>query len=406
MIDGASLLAAPFFAFIASGLWQERRGANLLDSGAPFYDTYETADGRWMAVACLEPRFFAEFARLLPLAGDLAARQYDRSAWPAMRTAIAAAHRPGDPGRVECPVRADGRLRRARARPRRGTAAPAQPGPPGACGGVGGLRRPAPAPRLSRTPLRTRRTARARGALSRRSAASASPAARPSACRRLSAITRMSRKGPETHGRRRRPCCARPTPRPSGSPAHCFAPRAMARSPCSTRQPARRWPAASASPPIRTAHLLSWCRCSPPTPARCLPTPAARCCFGEPGKGDPLAHPRITLACRAAKLRARHDAGHARAARRFLNRNPKATLYAGLRRFLLSSGWSREGASLNGGFGKAYLLGRGRALAAVPASRPRRRGAGRHRSHERRPCSTRSPVYAQAFAKAAGDGGS
>jgi alpha-methylacyl-CoA racemase len=89
MMEGAAMLAAPYAGFMASGMWQDRRGANLLDSGAPFYDTYETADGRHVAVACLEPQFFAEFARLLPLPGDLARRQYDRSCWPQLRTAIA-----------------------------------------------------------------------------------------------------------------------------------------------------------------------------------------------------------------------------------------------------------------------------------------------------------------------------
>jgi alpha-methylacyl-CoA racemase len=90
MIDGASMLAAPFFSFLAAGFWQDRRGANLLDSGAPFYDTYETADGRHIAVACLEPQFFAEFARLLPLKEGLASAQYDKTRWDEMRVSIAA----------------------------------------------------------------------------------------------------------------------------------------------------------------------------------------------------------------------------------------------------------------------------------------------------------------------------
>lgn len=90
MIDGASMLSTPFHAFMASGIWQDRRGVNLLDSGAPFYDSYETSDGLHVAVACLEPQFFSEFARLLPLPDELARRQYDRSLWPAMRQAIAA----------------------------------------------------------------------------------------------------------------------------------------------------------------------------------------------------------------------------------------------------------------------------------------------------------------------------
>lgn len=89
MIDGAAMLAAPFFGFMASGFWQDRRGSNLLDTGAPFYDTYETADGGHVAVGCLEPQFFAEFARLLPLEDRLSTRQYDIALWPEMRAAIA-----------------------------------------------------------------------------------------------------------------------------------------------------------------------------------------------------------------------------------------------------------------------------------------------------------------------------
>jgi len=90
MVDGASMLALPTFAYLASGLWQDRRGANLLDSGTPFYDTYETADAKHVAVACLEPQFFAEFCRLLPLDPSFADAQYDRHRWQDMRRAIAA----------------------------------------------------------------------------------------------------------------------------------------------------------------------------------------------------------------------------------------------------------------------------------------------------------------------------
>ncbi|KFB09434.1 CaiB/BaiF CoA transferase family protein [Nitratireductor basaltis] len=90
MVDGASMLALSFFGFMKAGIWQEKRGENLLDSGAPFYDTYETADGGQLAVACLEPQFFAEFSRLLPLEEPFASNQYDRKLWPEMRKAIAA----------------------------------------------------------------------------------------------------------------------------------------------------------------------------------------------------------------------------------------------------------------------------------------------------------------------------
>jgi len=89
MVDGASMLALSFFGFTKAGIWQEKRGENLLDGGAPFYDTYETADGAHLAVACLEPQFFAEFSRLLPLEEPFASNQYDRKLWPEMRKAIA-----------------------------------------------------------------------------------------------------------------------------------------------------------------------------------------------------------------------------------------------------------------------------------------------------------------------------
>ena len=76
--------------------------------------------------------------------------------------------------------------------------------------------------------------------------------------------------------------------------------------------------------------------------------------LGEPGKGDPLAHPRITLICRAAKLEPGTPERN-RAERRYLNRNPKAKLYVALSDFSFFR-LEVERASLNGGFGKAYLL--------------------------------------------------
>lgn len=83
-----------------------------------------------------------------------------------------------------------------------------------------------------------------------------------------------------------------------------------------------------------------------------------RCCLlvGEPGKGDPLAHPRISLACRAEKIDRDGLAGE-RIKRRYLNRNPKAALYVDLGDFHFFA-LSIERASLNAGFGRAYLMGR------------------------------------------------
>ena len=89
MVDGAASLMSIFYGLQAGGLWGEPRGANLLDGGAPFYATYETADGRYVSLAPLEPKFFAELARRIGLEERFVLRQYDRRLWPAMREAIA-----------------------------------------------------------------------------------------------------------------------------------------------------------------------------------------------------------------------------------------------------------------------------------------------------------------------------
>ena len=87
-----------------------------------------------------------------------------------------------------------------------------------------------------------------------------------------------------------------------------------------------------------------------------LADPRCSLLLGEPGKGDALAYPRLSLTCRALPLDA-GSAGYDQARRRYLNRNPKAKLYAGLGDFRLFR-LEPERASLNGGFGKAFLLGR------------------------------------------------
>jgi alpha-methylacyl-CoA racemase len=89
MVDGAASLMSIFYGLQAGGLWGEPRGANLLDGGAPFYATYQTADGRYVSLAPLEPKFFAELARRIGLEERFVLRQYDRKLWPAMRETIA-----------------------------------------------------------------------------------------------------------------------------------------------------------------------------------------------------------------------------------------------------------------------------------------------------------------------------
>ena len=91
MVDGAASLASIFWGLQAAGQWDAARGANLLDGGAPFYDTYETADGKHVSLAALEPKFFAQLAEALGLDPRFVQRQYDRRLWPEMRAAITAA---------------------------------------------------------------------------------------------------------------------------------------------------------------------------------------------------------------------------------------------------------------------------------------------------------------------------
>lgn len=93
MVDGAASLMSIFYGLHAGGRWGEPRGENLLDGGAPFYDTYETADGRHVSIGALEPKFFAELVQRIGLDARFVARQYDRRAWPELRAALAAALR-------------------------------------------------------------------------------------------------------------------------------------------------------------------------------------------------------------------------------------------------------------------------------------------------------------------------
>ena len=89
MVDGVALLMAPFFGASASGFWTDERGTNLLDSGAPFYDAYECADGNYVAVGAIEPQFYAALLAGLELDPASLPEQNDRSHWPAMKARFA-----------------------------------------------------------------------------------------------------------------------------------------------------------------------------------------------------------------------------------------------------------------------------------------------------------------------------
>jgi alpha-methylacyl-CoA racemase len=150
MVDGSALLTALLYGLRAGGMWQEARGTNLLDGGAPFYDTYECAGGGYVAVGALEPQFYAALLDGLGLAGEDLPAQHDRAGWPLLRERFAA-------------VFAD-RTRDEWAEAFAGTDACVAPvlgldeaaGHPHAAARdafveVGGLTQPAPAPRFSRS---------------------------------------------------------------------------------------------------------------------------------------------------------------------------------------------------------------------------------------------------------------
>jgi alpha-methylacyl-CoA racemase len=90
MVEGSALLATCFYGYMQTGAWSAERGTNIVDSGAPFYDAYETADGRWLSVAAMEPRFYAALLGLLGLDGEDLPDQHDHDAWPAMKERFAA----------------------------------------------------------------------------------------------------------------------------------------------------------------------------------------------------------------------------------------------------------------------------------------------------------------------------
>ena len=90
IVDGASSLTGLLHGLMASGMWKDERGTNFLDSGTPWYDTYATSDGGYMAVGAIEPKFYAELVRLLELPDECAVRN-DPLRFPQIRAAIAGA---------------------------------------------------------------------------------------------------------------------------------------------------------------------------------------------------------------------------------------------------------------------------------------------------------------------------
>ena len=91
MTDGAATLSAMIWGFRANGIWADERGVNLLDTGAHFYDTYETADGKWISIGSIEPQFYALLRELAGLADDPDFdAQMDRAAWGPLKAKLTA----------------------------------------------------------------------------------------------------------------------------------------------------------------------------------------------------------------------------------------------------------------------------------------------------------------------------
>src|SRR5262245_7807180 len=91
MVDGSATLMALMFGLFAQGTWKDERGVNVLDTGAPWYDTYRTKDGKWLAVGAIETRFYKAFVERLGLSLADLPRQHDRSGWPDLRRRFAEA---------------------------------------------------------------------------------------------------------------------------------------------------------------------------------------------------------------------------------------------------------------------------------------------------------------------------
>ncbi|MCP2322550.1 alpha-methylacyl-CoA racemase [Hamadaea flava] len=150
IVDGAAHLNTLTWGLLAGGAWRDERGVNLLDSGAPFYDVYATADGEYLAVGPLEPRFFAEFAQRLGQP-DLVDLQYDAVRWPELRERLQTAFA----GRTRAEwteIFADGDSCVAPVLSLREAAEDAHLAARQTYVDFGGTTQPAPAPRFSRTP--------------------------------------------------------------------------------------------------------------------------------------------------------------------------------------------------------------------------------------------------------------
>jgi alpha-methylacyl-CoA racemase len=166
MLDGVTHLMSAFQAFRQQGTWTQKRGDNIVDGGAPFYGSYETKDGKYVAVGAIEPQFHAALLSVMGLAEEILPDQNDRGAWPDMRVRFASIFRSRT--REEWVAAAAGRdaclspvltIDEASEHP--------QMRARDAYSNFDGLQHPSPAPRFERTPGSLRRPTPAPGSQSR-----------------------------------------------------------------------------------------------------------------------------------------------------------------------------------------------------------------------------------------------
>ncbi|MBE3200277.1 CoA transferase [Frankia sp. CH37] len=152
MVDGAALLGAAFHGFVSAGVWPGPRGTQIVDSGAPFYDVYLTADDRWLAVAAMEAHFYADLVAILGLDPAGLPDRDDQEQWPRLKEIFARVVR--ERTRDEWVELAAGRgCVSAVLEPREAWAHPHNVAR-GTFVEIDGVTQPAPQPRFSRTPAR------------------------------------------------------------------------------------------------------------------------------------------------------------------------------------------------------------------------------------------------------------
>ncbi len=88
MIDGAASLMAALYGLRGAGVWNDTRGANILDTGSHYYNVYETKDGGYVAIGSIEAKFYAELLRLTGLEGEKLPPQNDRAQWSAFQARL------------------------------------------------------------------------------------------------------------------------------------------------------------------------------------------------------------------------------------------------------------------------------------------------------------------------------